>query len=110
MRWCVRADTPEMQEVDAATMKRSWTIVDEPGATLSAGDISIPLAAGEISAATHGLQTLGALLLGMATAPSSSEVDCTLFKSVGVAVQDVATGAAAVAKATEMGLGAQASM
>ena len=103
-----------MQEVDAATMKRSWTIVDEPGATLSAGDISIPLAAGEISAATHGLQTLGALLLGTATAPSSSEasseVDCTLFKSVGVAVQDVATGAAAVAKATEMGLGAQASM
>lgn len=100
-----------MQEVDACTMRRCRIIVDEPGAVQSSGDISIPLAAGEISAATHGLQTLGAVLLGAQAGSSvSDEVDCTLFKSVGVAVQDVATAAAAVRHATKQGLGAQASI
>ena len=106
------ADTPEMQEVDARTMRRSRIVVDEPGATQSCGDISIPLAAGEISATTHDLQTLGALLLGAQAPIPSTDValDCTLFKSVGVAVQDVATAAAAVRQATKLGIGAQASM
>ena len=93
-------------------MRRCRIIVDEPGAVQSSGDISIPLAAGEISAATHGLQTLGAVLLQSQAAglSVSDQLDCTLFKSVGVAVQDVATAAAAVRQATKQGLGAQASI
>ena len=105
--------TPQMQEVDAATMERCTIIVDEPGAALS-GDIAIPLAAGRISAEVNGLATLGSVLLASGATPvggggggqaGASSLDCTLFKSVGVAVQDVATGAMAVTKAKELGLG-----
>ena len=55
--------TPQMQEVDAATMRRCRIVIDEPGAMTSSGDIAIPLAAGEISAETNGLRTLGSILL-----------------------------------------------
>ena len=36
---------------------------------------------------------------------SRPDVDCTMFKSVGVAVQDVATAFAVVEKAKQLGLG-----
>ena len=108
--------TPEMQEVDAATMTRSWVVLDEPGAAESSGDVCIPLAAGAITQESNGLLTLGSLLLmqgpGSTVAPPArgGSTDCTLFKSVGVAVQDVSTAAAAVARAEEMGIGTKAQL
>ena len=103
-------------------MARCRIVVDEPGARSSSGDIATPLEAGSISPAHHDLSTLGeTLLLAQDTsaevAPwcgptdgASKKVDCTLFKSVGVAVQDIATAAAVVNQATELRLGSKVAL
>ena len=101
---------------DTACVARCRVIVDEPGAKASCGDLATPLASGAISAAQNDLSTLGELLLQSQAGESAwvaaagGNVDCTLFKSVGVAVQDVATAAAAVASATKLGLGVKATL
>jgi ornithine cyclodeaminase len=104
--------TPQMQEVDVATVARCHIVVDSAHAMVSSGDLCIPLADGIISAETQGLVTLGSVLADAGEeAPwkvkSNATNDCTLFKSVGVSVQDVATGAVAVTRAKELGLGSK---
>ena len=104
----VGAYTPDMHELDEACVARCRVVVDEPGATASCGDIASPIASGAVSRMRNDLSTLGELLLrGDGGGDLEVDgVDCTLFKSVGVAVQDVATAAAVVARAKALGLGA----
>ena len=102
---CIGSYTPDMQEVDAVTVERSWVVVDEPGARESSGDI----VKAEVSEAANGLRTLGSVLLSP-PAEGREGRELTLFKSVGVAVQDVATGGAAATRAAEMGIGAKAQL
>ncbi len=100
----VGAYTPQMQEAPPATVARAYVVIDQLEAALAeAGDLLKPLAAGLIDPA-HFAVTLGDLLLGRAPARTSPD-QITLFKSVGVAAQDVAAAAVALDRAAAAGLG-----
>jgi ornithine cyclodeaminase len=93
----VGAFTPEMCEVPAETVNRSYPVVDDlEAAAAEAGDL--------IQAGREPVATIADLLSGRN--PQIGE-DVTLFKSVGIASQDVAAGAAALASAQAMGIGRQ---
>ena len=55
---------------------------------------------------------LGNILLDESSMPSptSDRVDCTFYKSVGTAIQDVVTANAIVQQAREMGIGTEVDM
>lgn len=91
----VGAFTPEMAELNPQTLERAYVVVDDvDAAAAEAGDL--------IQAEREPNTTLRALLAG--TAPAIGE-DVTVFKSVGVAAQDVAAGAMALRNGTKSGLG-----
>ncbi len=81
-------------------------IVTDTDKAETSGDIATPLHAGVISKPAHVRCTLGALLSGAAsTEPALPTQDITLFKSVGIAFQDIATAHAAVVAAERGGHG-----
>ena len=93
-----------MQEVPNATVARALIVVDSRPAVLAeAGDIIQPLKAGLITN-EHILAELGELVLGKRVSRTSRE-QVTLFKSVGVAVQDAFASRVIVQRAREQGLG-----
>jgi len=96
--------TPEMQEIDATTVRRARVVVDSRAAALvEAGDLIIPLRAGEIDL-DHVSTELGEVLAG--TKPGrTSAGQITFFKSVGVAVQDAMTAQLVVRHGAALGLG-----
>jgi ornithine cyclodeaminase/alanine dehydrogenase-like protein (mu-crystallin family) len=88
---------PDMQEIDARTIKRATVFVDSREACLAeAGDIIIPQ--GEIHA------ELGEVLNG-AKSGRQSDDDITFFKSVGVAAQDAVAAGLVLKEAEKKGLG-----
>ena len=96
--------TPQMQEVDATTVRRAWVVVDSREAMLEeAGDLLIPLQRGEIENA-HIRAELGEIVNG--TQPGrTSDAQITFFKSVGVAVQDAIAARIALDNAKKQNLG-----
>lgn len=100
----IGAYTPEMQEVPAETVARSRVVVDSRSATLAeAGDLIIPIQQGMMAADDiHG--EIGEVAAGLIPGRQSAE-EITFFKSVGVAVQDVAVAGAILRRAAELGLG-----
>ena len=96
--------TPEMQEIDAATMKKAYIVLDSRKAVLSeSGDVLIPLAEGILSEADLQVE-LGDVASGVKPG-RTSDSQITLFKSVGVAVQDAIAADRAVQNAKTTGLG-----
>jgi ornithine cyclodeaminase len=96
--------TPQMQEIDAATVRRARVVVDSRAAALvEAGDLIIPLRAGEIDL-DHISTELGEVLAGQKPGRTSAE-QITFFKSVGVAVQDAMAAGLVVANGAALGLG-----
>ncbi len=96
--------TPEMQEIDPATVVRAKIVVGSRSACLAeAGDLIIPLRMGLISE-DHIYAELGEVALGR-RAGRETEQEVTFFKSVGNAVQDAAVARLALAAAAEKGLG-----
>jgi ornithine cyclodeaminase/alanine dehydrogenase-like protein (mu-crystallin family) len=96
--------TPQMQEVDVETIRRSLVVVDSRSAALAeAGDLIIPLAAGEIEA-SHIHAELGEIVSGARPGRAHPQ-QITFFKSVGVAVQDAAAARIALAGASRQKLG-----
>jgi ornithine cyclodeaminase len=96
--------TPKMQEVPAETIIRSKIVVDSLTASLTeAGDLIIPLQNKILTESDiHG--EIGKVAAGdIPGRESDSEV--TFFKSVGLAVQDVATAKLALERAAKLGLG-----
>ncbi len=90
----VGAFTPEMVEIPPDVMARAYVVVDDiDAAAAEAGDL--------IQAGREPDATLGELLAGTSPGPA----DVTLFKSVGVAAQDVAAAKRALDNAAELGLG-----
>jgi len=90
---------PDTQEVDAETVARSCVVIDSPEA-LSVGDLAKPLASGKASK-NNIVGTLGQLLIDQVKLPELSTRPTrtvTLFKSVGTAMQDVATADAVMRK------------
>jgi len=85
----VGASIPTARELDTAAVKRARLFVDRrESATHEAGDFLIPRSQGAIDDA-HILGEIGDLLTGSVTGRASAG-DITLFKSLGLAVEDVA--------------------
>jgi alanine dehydrogenase len=100
----VGACRPDHREMDTALVKRARVFVDSrTGALAEAGDLVIPMREGAIDPA-HIAGELGQLASG-AIAGRLSPGDVTLFKSLGMAVEDVAAAHLAYERATERGLG-----
>lgn len=105
----IGAYTPEMQEIPPETVRRAKVVIDHHEAALAeAGDLLIPMDQGIITA-DHIHAELGEVVAGDKPGRESSE-EITLFKSVGVAVQDVATANAVLEAARANGLGADVSL
>lgn len=91
----VGAFTPEMCEIPFETVHRAYVVVDDlEAAAAEAGDL--------IQADRPPVCTIGDVLAGRH--PQIGE-DVTLFKSVGIASQDVAAAIAALRRAAALGLG-----
>lgn len=96
--------TPQMQEVDAVTVMRARVFVDSRAAALAeAGDLLEPIRQGLIRADWI-VGELGEVVAGTTPGRRSDE-EITLFKSVGVSVQDAVAAARALERARAAGLG-----
>jgi len=85
----IGAFQPNTREVDSVTVLRSRVVVDTyDGVLAEAGDLLIPLAEGVI-ARGHILADLHELLLGKKLVRRNAR-EITMFKSVGVALEDLA--------------------
>jgi alanine dehydrogenase len=95
---------PGIKELDEETIRRAKVVVDQREACLKeAGDIIDPITAGIISA-EHIYAELGELVTGKKKG-RTQDSEITVFKSVGLAVQDAATAARVLALAREKGIG-----
>jgi ornithine cyclodeaminase/alanine dehydrogenase-like protein (mu-crystallin family) len=89
--------TPQMQEIDATTIRRARVVVDQRDAAMAeAGDIIIGKAVIDAE--------IGEIINGEKPGRQSDE-EITFFKSVGLAVQDAVTAAAVLKAAEKKGLG-----
>jgi ornithine cyclodeaminase/alanine dehydrogenase-like protein (mu-crystallin family) len=89
--------TPQMQEIDANTIRRARVVVDQRDAAMAeAGDIIIAKAVIDAE--------IGEIVNGEKPGRQSDE-EITFFKSVGLAVQDAVAAAAVLRAAGEKGLG-----
>jgi ornithine cyclodeaminase/alanine dehydrogenase len=95
---------PKVQEIDSETVARAKVVVDSRDANLAeGGDILIPISEGVISE-DHIYAELGDLVTG-AKPGRTSEDEITLYKSVGLALQDAAAAARAYRLAEEKAIG-----
>lgn len=102
----IGSHTPNARELDAEIIKRSKFIGDSKEACFKeAGDIMIPIAEGVINA-EHFYAELGEIITGKKNG-RIHEDEITLFKSNGLAIQDVATAKLIYDKALEAGIGTQ---
>ncbi len=100
----VGACRPDQREMDSALVRRARVYVDSrTGALAEAGDLVLPMREGVIDA-NHIVGELGALVSGGVGGRQSRE-EITIFKSLGMAVEDVAAAHLAYVRATERGLG-----
>ncbi len=101
---CVGSGIPDRRELDDKIVQRAKIVVDTYDSALAeAGDLLIPMAQGLITQrALHA--DLGEILTGQ-KAGRTDEAEITIFKSVGVALQDVGAAAWIYRRAKELGLG-----
>ena len=100
----VGACRPDQREMDTALVARGRVFVDsKEGALAEAGDVLIPIREGAFDP-THIVGELGEVLSG-AVRGRLTPTDVTIFKSLGMAVEDVAAAQLAYDKAAERGLG-----
>lgn len=105
----VGAYTPEMREIPAKTIQRAKIFIDHRESSLSeAGDLIIPLDQGLISKEDIYAE-LGEVVAGLKPG-RQTDGEITLFKSVGVAVQDVAAADAVLESARRLNLGTKVSL
>lgn len=105
----VGAYKPSMAEIPVTTVARARLIVDQRAAAWAeAGDLVQAREAGLIDE-SHVVGEVGALVHGQLPGRTSDD-QITLFKSVGNAVQDLAVGVLALARAIELGLGVEVSL
>jgi len=105
----VGAYTPHMQEVPPETVLRARVVIDHRESSLAeAGDLLIPIEQG-LMTEDHIYAELGEIAAGSKPGRASPD-EITLFKSVGVAVQDVAAAGAVLEAARELGLGTEVAL
>lgn len=102
----IGSHTPNARELDTNIVKKSRLVADSYEACLKeAGDIMIPIEEGAIDK-SHMYAELGEVVTGKKPA-RQSDSEITLFKSNGLAIQDVAAAKLIYDKANEAGIGAQ---
>jgi alanine dehydrogenase len=100
----VGSHRPDLREIDGATLARAKVVVDSREAIMAeCGDILLAIKEGSIAKENiHG--EIGEVLAG--TKPGRARADeITLYKSVGIAIQDVATANLVYYKALKQGVG-----
>lgn len=103
------AYTSKMQEIPVETVLRARVVIDHRAASLAeAGDLLIPLRQG-LMTEDDIYAELGEITAGLKPGRVSVE-GITLFKSVGVAVQDVAAANAALQAARRLNLGTEVTL
>ena len=102
----VGSHSPDARELDTETIRRAKVVPDyAPACLVEAGDLIIPIQEGAINA-EHIHASLGDVVAGLKPGRESAE-EITLFKSVGLAVQDAATAARVYELAQAAGVGVQ---
>ncbi len=100
----VGAHRPTARELDSETVRRARLFVDyTPAAMAEAGDVLVPIAEGWIDRA-HVLGDLADIVCERVPGRLTG-ADVTVFKSVGVAIADVAAAAYAFERACAAGVG-----
>jgi alanine dehydrogenase len=104
----VGACRPTQREMDPALVARARLFVDSRGAALvESGDVVLGIQEGRFGP-DHIVAELGQLVAGTAGRRSDSEV--TIFKSLGLAVEDVTAAQLAYRRAVERGIGQELSL
>ncbi|MBM3792137.1 MAG: ornithine cyclodeaminase family protein [Acidobacteria bacterium] len=102
----IGSHAPKMRELDALTVQKSRIVCDLTGACKAeAGDFIIPAERGEWSW-DKVAGDLGDVILGKMPGRNSPQ-DITLFKSVGLAVQDMAAARMVYDEAVKRGIGTE---
>jgi ornithine cyclodeaminase/alanine dehydrogenase-like protein (mu-crystallin family) len=97
---------PDVQEIPVETVLRALLVVDHRASALEEpGDLLIPLAQG-LFREDHIHAELGELVAGSKPGRTSPET-VTMFKSVGVAVQDLAAAVHVLRRAAQLALGTE---
>jgi ornithine cyclodeaminase len=105
----VGASTPTAREIDTETVAAARLFVDRRESALNeAGDVLIPMREG-VFTADHIQAELGDVIIGKHPGRTSAD-ELTLFKSLGIAVEDVAAAAFVVRRARETGSGQTVAM
>ena len=100
----IGAFTPTMQEIDEGIVTRAKVVVDTYGGCLSEpGDILIPIQKGLFSEEKIHSDLAGLVSKNRPGRENAQEI--TLFKSVGTALEDLATARLAYRRALEKGIG-----
>jgi len=105
----VGSSTPDARELDTAAVRRAALFVDARESALAeAGDILIPIAEGVIGP-DHVRAEVGDVLIGRHPGRQSAG-EITLFKSLGLGIEDVAAARFVVAEARRAGVGQEVSL
>jgi len=100
----VGAFTPSTRELDTETMRRSRVVIDaESAAGREAGEILIPLAEHALDH-NGAINTLADVVCGKVVGRNSSQ-EITVFKSCGLAIEDLVTARMAYERALEQDIG-----
>lgn len=102
----IGSHAPGVRELDTASVVKSKIICDQTAACLAeAGDIQIPLEEGALSEIDiYG--EIGELVTGAKPGRESAD-EITLFKSVGLSIQDISTAYYVYQQAVEQGVGTE---
>jgi ornithine cyclodeaminase/alanine dehydrogenase-like protein (mu-crystallin family) len=102
----IGASAPDAREIDSQTVTRSRLYVDRRESALNEpGDILVPLTEGAITR-SHIVGELGELLMGTAVGRRDAD-EITLFKSLGLAIEDLAAACHVVERARAMRVGSE---
>ena len=102
----VGASIPTVRELDAATIAASTLVVDRrESAENEAGDLLLAVAEGAVGL-DHIAAELGEVLIGAHPGRTGDE-ELTVFKSLGLGVEDLAAAELVVRKARELGAGVE---
>jgi ornithine cyclodeaminase len=102
----VGSSIPTTRELDTETMAHASLFVDRRESTLNeSGDFLIPAAEGAFGP-DHIKAELGEVLAGIAPGREHDE-ELTVFKSLGIAVEDLAAAELVVERAREQGVGTE---
>ncbi len=99
----IGADAPGKQELDPRILREAMVVVDEREQAIHGGELNVPISRGQFHPRDiHA--TLGDILIGRKQGRRSATA-LTVFDSTGLAIHDVALGAAIVRRAKRKNLG-----